>query len=90
MILKCLGWDFGSKLETQFSDWSFLFVRFTVALTMLMAHGFGKLTNFSQIAPNFPNPLGLGSTLSLALVTGAEFFGAILLALGLFHPLGFF
>lgn len=84
MILKCLGWDFGSKLETQFSDWSFLFVRFTVALTMLMAHGFGKLTNFSQIAPNFPNPLGLGSTLSLALVTGAEFFGAILLALGLF------
>lgn len=82
MILKWLGWDFGSKLEAQFSDWSFLFVRFTVAFTMLMAHGFGKLTNFSQIAPNFPNPLGLGSTLSLALVTGAEFFGAIFLALG--------
>ena len=84
IILKGLGWDLGSKLEAQLSDWSYLFVRFIVAITMLMAHGFGKLTNFSQIAPHFPNPLGLGSTLSLALVTGAEFFGAILLALGLF------
>ena len=83
-ILKILGLNLGSQLEKKLWDWSYLFIRVATALTMLLSHGYGKLTNFSNIAPHFPNPLGLGSTLSLALVTGAEFFGAILLALGLF------
>lgn len=83
-ILKILSLNLGSQLEKQLWDWSYLFVRVATALMMLLLHGYGKLINFSNIAPHFPNPLGLGSTLSLALVTGAEFFGAILLALGLF------
>ena len=83
MILRGLGLDFEKKLEKQFLEWSYLFVRVIVALTMLCSHGYGKLMGFSKIAPQFPDPLHLGSTLSLALVTGAEFFGAILLALGL-------
>ena len=84
VILKWLGWNLGHKLEAQLMDWSYLFVRVVVALTIFSSHGFGKLANFSQAAPNFPDPIGLGSTLSLALATGAEFFGAIFLALGLF------
>lgn len=84
IILKVLGLDFGSKLESQFLERSYFITRVIVALTMLFSHGYGKLMGFSNIAPHFPDPLGLGSVLSLALVTGAEFFGAILLALGLF------
>ncbi len=83
MILKVLGLNIGPKWEAQFRDWAYTAMRVTVALIMLFSHGLGKLLGFSEIAPHFPNPLGLGSTLSLALVTGAEFFGSILLALGL-------
>ena len=83
-ILKILGLDFGNKMEGQLQDLSYGFLRVSVALTMLSAHGFGKLMGFSEIAPKFPDPLGLGSTLSLALVVGSELFGALLLALGLF------
>ena len=83
IVLKILGLDFGSKLEAQFLEWAYLFLRVVVPLIMLCSHGFGKLTGFSNIAPHFPDPLGLGSTLSLALVVGAEFFGSIFLALGL-------
>ncbi len=82
--LKLLGLNFGRAMESRLLDWSYLFVRVAVSCIMLCSHGYGKLMNFSNIAPHFPNPLGLGSTLSLFLVTGAEFFGAILLALGLF------
>ena len=84
ILLKWLFLDLNRQIETRFLDWSYLFVRVSTALIMLFSHGYGKLTGFSNIAPHFPNPLGLGSTLSLALVTGAEFFGAVLLALGLF------
>ena len=83
ILKKALGLDFGSQWENQFLDWSYLFVRLAVALTMLVSHGYGKLINFSSMAPHFPDPLGLGSVLSLVLVIGAEFFGSILLALGL-------
>ena len=83
ILKKALGLDFGSQWESQSLDWSYSFVRVTVALTMLLSHGYGKLVGFSNIAPHFPDPLGLGSVLSLALVLGAEFFGSILLALGL-------
>ena len=82
-LFKILAIDFGTKLESKLLDGSFLFVRISVALTMLLSHGHGKLQNFSNMAPNFLDPLGLGSTLSLALVIGSEFFGSILLALGL-------
>ena len=84
VILKGLGLDFGHKLEAYLLDWSYLFIRVIVASTILLSHGYGKLAGFSQIALHFPDPLGLGSTLSLIFATGAEFFGAILLVLGLF------
>lgn len=42
---------------------------------MLLAHGVGKWMGFSNIAPHFPDPLGLGSKLS---VIGLNLFGVVL------------
>ena len=80
---KILGLDFGPLWENHLLNGVYLVVRVTVPILMLVCHGYGKLMGFSNIAPHFPDPLGLGPTLSLVLVVGAEFFGSILLALGL-------
>ena len=50
---------------------------------MMMTHGWGKLSTFSEMAETFPDPIGVGSTVSLALAVFAEFFCAILIAVGL-------
>jgi len=51
---------------------------------MLLAHGWGKLTGFGDLSSKFPDPIGLGSTPSLALAVFAEVFCAIAIMLGLF------
>ena len=51
---------------------------------LMMSHGYSKLVNFQKIAPDFMNFLGMGGTVSLALVVFAEFFCAIFIILGLF------
>lgn len=58
------------------------FLRITASLTMLIFHGYPKLINFSAYATSFPDPLGVGSATSLALVIFAEFFCSILIILG--------
>lgn len=50
---------------------------------MLIQHGYPKLTNFSDKAGSFPDPLGVGTELSLALAVSAEFFCALLVIIGL-------
>lgn len=60
-----------------------LFLRVSVGSLMFFSHGWGKLVNFSHIAPNFPDPLGVGSTVSLALAVFAEFFCSIAVIIGL-------
>jgi putative oxidoreductase len=50
----------------------------------LMTHGWGKVQMLlAGGAEKFGDPIGLGSTLSLALATGAEFLCALLILLGL-------
>jgi putative oxidoreductase len=49
---------------------------------MLVTHGWAKIANFSERLTTFSDPIGLGPALSLQLVIFAEFFCAILLALG--------
>ena len=84
IVSKWLFLDFKQVLNDKSTEYACLLVRVATALIMLFSHGVGKWTNFSKIAPNFPDPFGfLGSTFSLALVVGSEVFGAILLALGL-------
>ena len=49
---------------------------------MILLHGLPKLLAYGQIAQSFPDPLGIGSQLSLSLVIFAEFFCSILLIMG--------
>jgi putative oxidoreductase len=54
-----------------------------VPSAMMMAHGWGKLTEIIAGNMNFPDPLGVGSALSKYMACGAEFFCAAAVALGL-------
>jgi putative oxidoreductase len=59
-----------------------LIMRLFLGLTMAFGHGWGKLTNFSEVATQFPDPFGIGLGLTLGLVVFAEFFCSLALALG--------
>jgi putative oxidoreductase len=50
-------------------------------------HGYDKLIHFAAKQNTFMNFLGIGSTMSLALVVFAEFFCSLFLILGLFTRL---
>ncbi len=69
-------------------DLALLLLRLWIGGSMLMLHGWSKLTAFSTVAPNFPDPLGVGSTMSLALTVLAEVLGSLLIIVGLFTRLG--
>jgi putative oxidoreductase len=61
-----------------------LFVmRLWLGPTMFFNHGLDKLVHFHDIAPGFPDPLGIGHPVSLALVMFAEVAGSALLTIGL-------
>ncbi len=77
-------------LSTKYSAGAFnaalLLLRLGVGILM-MNHGYQKLIHFSEMQPKFMNFLGMGSTMSLALVVFAEFFCSLFLILGLFTRL---
>ncbi len=49
----------------------------------MLVHGIQKLMGFSGMADVFPDPIGMGSQLSLTMAIGAEVGCSILLILGL-------
>lgn len=59
-----------------------LVLRVSFACLMLV-HGMQKLMGFSAMADKFPDPLGMGSQLSLIMTIGAEVGCSLLLILGL-------
>lgn len=73
-------------VSTKYSAGAFstamLVLRLGMGILMLM-HGYDKLVHFSTYEPKFMNFLGLGKTISLALVIFAEFFCSLFLILGL-------
>ncbi len=73
-------------LSTKYSKNGFniamLLLRLTMGLLM-MSHGYQKLLDFAETKNTFMNFMGLGSSMSLALVIFAEFFCALFLILGL-------
>lgn len=77
-------------LSTKYSAGAFngamLLLRLGLGILM-MNHGYDKLIHFSQYQGKFMSFLGLGSTISLALVVFAEFFCALFIILGLFTRL---
>lgn len=59
-----------------------LLLRVTFGCFMLV-HGWQKLSGFSEMADKFPDPIGMGSQLSLIMAIGAEFGCSLLLIAGL-------
>ncbi len=72
-----------NKHRELLTDIGLLVMRVWAGVVMIYAHGWGKLVNFSDRVDNFPDPLGIGNTPSLALAAGAEVFAAALLVIGL-------
>jgi putative oxidoreductase len=60
-----------------------LVLRLFFGLTMLLHHGLDKLDKFNTLASGFPDPLGVGHKVSLALTLFAEVVAAALLTVGL-------
>lgn len=72
-----------ARLRELGEDVGLLVLRISIGLMMLLGHGLPKLMEFSEKAGSFPDPLGVGSTLSLTLAIVGEVGGSILLVLGL-------
>ena len=73
---KCCTDDYGAVINILL-----LALRITVGVLML-THGFPKLMKLVTGDFSFPDPIGLGSTLSLVLATFAEFFCSLLIIVG--------
>jgi putative oxidoreductase len=65
-------------------DLGLLVLRVALGAQMIYGHGWGKLMTFSELAPKFGDPFGLGTKTSLALAVFAEVVCSALIALGLF------
>jgi putative oxidoreductase len=77
-------------LSTKYSAGAFnaamLILRLGIGILMMM-HGYDKLVHFGDLQHKFMNFMGIGSSMSLALVVFAEFFCSLFLILGLFTRL---
>lgn len=73
--------------DRKLTSFGLLILRVGVGTIMATAHGWGKLSNFSEYLTRFSDPYGLGPGLSLTLVVFAEFFCSILLVFGVFTRL---
>jgi len=65
-------------------DVGLLVLRLWLGMSLLVLHGWSKLTSFSETAGTFPDPLEVGSSVSLALTIFAEVGCAVLIVVGLF------
>ena len=86
---RILGLAFPHAIEGKLSEISHLVFRLSFSFLMIQ-HGWAKLTQFYKIKHTFPDPLGLGSQLTLLLTISTEFFAALLLAFGLFTRISAF
>lgn len=68
--------------RNNYADIGLLVLRASVAALMLFGHGAEKLVNFGDIVTHFPDPLGIGSVLSLGLAVFAEFFCSLAIGFG--------
>ncbi|MEI6196642.1 MAG: DoxX family protein [Verrucomicrobiota bacterium] len=79
-MLKLL---FSPSNDSAFTNLALLVLRLWLGSAMFFNHGLDKLIHFKDIAPEFPDPLGFGHPVSLALVLFAEVVGSLLLIMGL-------
>src|SRR5690606_20621720 len=79
-VLKTLRLDFLPRS----ADVALFLLRLWVGLTMLLLHGWAKVTGFDQMSDKFIDLLGMGPKASLVLAIFGEFVCSFLLILGLF------
>jgi putative oxidoreductase len=77
---------FSTKYSAGAFNVAMLLLRVGMAGLML-SHGYDKLVNFATYKAKFMNFLGLGTSVSLAMLIFAEFFCSFLLIIGLFSRL---
>jgi len=73
--------------ERSLETLGLLVLRLAVGPLMFGLHGMAKLSSFSDLSGSFPDPLGVGSAVSLTLAVFAEAFCSVAVALGLFTRL---
>jgi putative oxidoreductase len=61
-----------------------LVLRLWLGSSLLLLHGWSKLTGFTEKADKFPDPIGIGPSASLALAIFAEVCCSVLMVVGLF------
>src|SRR5580765_7211086 len=69
--------------DSVLTSFALLLLRAWLGLSMLLLHGLSKAKDFSKLSADFPDPLHVGHTASLALVVFAEVICSGLLVLGL-------
>lgn len=79
--MKILNFLFPSKEQDVKIASSLLTARVIFAL-LLASHGLQKLQDFEMMADSFPDPLGIGSHISLALAIFGELFCSIAAVFG--------
>jgi putative oxidoreductase len=73
--------------QKTYVDFALLVTRAVAGFSLAFTHGLGKLQGFGEMFHTFGDPLGVGSELSYILAVGAEFFCALLVAVGFFSRL---
>lgn len=71
----------------DFNSLGLLLLRLGFGASMAVHHGFPKLIGFSHKMHTFPDPIGLGSSISLSLAVGAELLCALAVVIGIFTRL---
>lgn len=69
-------------------DLGLLVLRLWLGGSLLVLHGWAKLSNFQHMSGRFPDPFKVGAKASLALAVFGEVIGPLLLITGLFARLG--
>ena len=76
-------WIFGSPFAALRSvDAGLLTLRLSFSVPLVLVHGLPKLAALSDVAPSFPDPLGIGVVPSLLAAGAAEVVGGVLVAAG--------
>ena len=73
---------FGKSTGEGMASLGLLILRVAAGILM-MTHGWSKIQNFEGMVQSGFDPVGLGATLSVVMLIGAEFIAALFIVLGL-------
>lgn len=75
-----------ARMSATSADWLLLALRLVIG-TLMLVHGIQKIMGYETLVSTFPDPIGLGSRLSLQLAIFAEFFCSLGVITGLLFRL---